>query len=289
MKEIMVSVLISLTVFACGRENFNGQYLGQKPPGMIPELFAEGIISTPAMENNIVFADKGREIYIERTDSANKGLFLYKWSESGWQEPVRIEFNDDGGQAHPTYNDHLGILVTMRRSQAVYQPSNPELSIRKRDGSTWGVATLAAIGMQGCVTDNGIIYTTIIDFSKKFFGHIARFIPDSEGYKGPEFLPAVINHPEFSTELPTIAPDESFMIFTTRRENDVYGRLYISYRDKCGNWKKPQNLSTVLKTPKQGHEWLATFSPDRKYLFYNVSGDIYWVDARIINELKNKK
>jgi hypothetical protein len=35
-----------------------------------------------------------------------------------------------------------------------------------------------------------------------------------------------------------------------------------------------------------GGKMLATISPDCRYLFFCNRGDIYWVDAKIIEELK---
>lgn len=40
-----------------------GEYFGQKPPGMTPEIFAPGFISTGKAELNSVFTPDGREFY----------------------------------------------------------------------------------------------------------------------------------------------------------------------------------------------------------------------------------
>src|SRR5262245_64730542 len=41
-------------------------YLGQPVPGLTPELFAPGIVSTEAIELNGVFSPDGREFYFTR-------------------------------------------------------------------------------------------------------------------------------------------------------------------------------------------------------------------------------
>jgi hypothetical protein len=42
------------------------RYLGQKPPGLIPELFAPGIVSTEAyLETVVTFLPDMRELYFE--------------------------------------------------------------------------------------------------------------------------------------------------------------------------------------------------------------------------------
>ena len=49
-----------------GGEDFpvlKGNYLGQKPPGMEPEIFAPGIISTGLSEAVCCFSPEGKEVY----------------------------------------------------------------------------------------------------------------------------------------------------------------------------------------------------------------------------------
>ena len=41
-----------------------GPYLGQKPPGMKPEIFAPGIISKGYSEYAITFTPNGKELYL---------------------------------------------------------------------------------------------------------------------------------------------------------------------------------------------------------------------------------
>ena len=43
----------------------SGPYLGQKPPGMMPEIFASGIISTGHEEFKIVFSPDGKELFYQ--------------------------------------------------------------------------------------------------------------------------------------------------------------------------------------------------------------------------------
>ncbi|TFH39035.1 MAG: hypothetical protein E4G95_02190, partial [Bacteroidia bacterium] len=40
-----------------------GPYLGQKPPGMKPEIFAPGVLSTDANEFNAAFTPSGDAVY----------------------------------------------------------------------------------------------------------------------------------------------------------------------------------------------------------------------------------
>ena len=94
---------------------------------------------------------------------------------------------------------------------------------------------------------------------------------------------------------PFIAPDESYLIFDSYRE-DGYGDsdIYISYREEDGSWGMPVNLGAEINT--EAWEASATVSPDNKYLFFNremgseenSNIDILWVDASIIEALRPK-
>ena len=59
----------------------------------------------------------------------------------------------------------------------------------------------------------------------------------------------------------------------------------MCFKKKDGSWGVAIKFSDNVNT---GHNICASISPDGKYLFYNANKDIYWVDARIIEELKPK-
>jgi hypothetical protein len=78
-----------------------GPYLGQKPPGMTPEIFAPGIISTKKNELNSVFSPKGDEFFFAICTSTReehkKGIYLYiimytKQINGVWTKPETASF-----------------------------------------------------------------------------------------------------------------------------------------------------------------------------------------------------
>ena len=60
-------------------------------------------------------------------------------------------------------------------------------------------------------------------------------------YAKPELLPRSINLPPFLNWAPFIAPDESYLLFSSNRTGslDEYGDLYISRRQADGSWTDP--------------------------------------------------
>jgi Tol biopolymer transport system component len=111
-----------------------------------------------------------------------------------------------------------------------------------------------------------------------------------------------------------IAPDESYIIFSSGRPGGYGdGDLYISYRFKDGTWSKSINMGGKINSAFM--EYCPGVSPEGKYLFFtsyrkpnidyrskpltyekikriyrnhkNGFGDIYWVSAEVIENLKD--
>ncbi|MGZ8541075.1 MAG: TPR end-of-group domain-containing protein, partial [Chitinophagaceae bacterium] len=75
---------------------------------------------------------------------------------------------------------------------------------------------------------------------------------------------------------------------------DGYLGLYISFRHEDGHWGMPVNMGPKINSGKG--ERFARLSPDGKYLFFgsfrnssadNRGADIFWIDAKVIDELRN--
>lgn len=100
---------------------------------------------------------------------------------------------------------------------------------------------------------------------------------------------------------PFIAPDESYIIWDGERENGYgEGDLYISFRQQDGSWSEAVNLGDKINT--EASEASAFVTPDGKYLFFHrnmnpeswkkgdiYNTDIFWVDAQIIEDLRQKE
>ena len=88
-----------------------------------------------------------------------------------------------------------------------------------------------------------------------------------------------------------IAPDESYLIFSSDRPGG-FGNvdLYISYKKGDGTWTEPKNMGRNINS---GGAVFPSVTDDGRFLFFQSrrggNGDIYWVDAKIIEELKPDK
>ena len=58
---------------------FQGAYLGQKPPGITPQVFAPGIVSTETYnETGCTFSIEGKEFYFTRSGGDLKTPTIFK-------------------------------------------------------------------------------------------------------------------------------------------------------------------------------------------------------------------
>ena len=112
-------------------------------------------------------------------------------------------------------------------------------------------------------------------------------------YTEPKPLPSSINKADFLNWTPFIAPDESYLLFSSNcqdPDND-WGDLYISLRLADGSWTNPANLGEAVNSP--GQERFPMLSPDGKYLFFTrptaeYHQDVFWVSANFLDRLRDK-
>jgi len=82
-KRILILNVLLVVVCNAQEQNFpklKGPYLGQKPPGMKPEIFALGIISTAFTEQFAYFTPDGNELYwlLKGSFGRGKGGFSFR-------------------------------------------------------------------------------------------------------------------------------------------------------------------------------------------------------------------
>jgi hypothetical protein len=131
---------------------------------------------------------------------------------------------------------------------------------------------------------NGTLY--FCSMRENVSGFIYRSIYENGNYSTAEKLGDVINRHNSGQDGaydPFIAPDESYIIFSSIR-SDGYGQAdqYISY-NRNSNWTNPKNLGPTINT--SAIEYGSYLSSDGKYYFFsrpvgwgpNAAADIYWI------------
>jgi hypothetical protein len=271
-------------------------YFGQKPPGLTPEIFAPGFISTEAWEAAGTFSPDGKEYFFTRrpTEAGRENRLYHTHFQDGkWQTPKLAAFARDIFEMEPHIAPSGKILFfnsERPKPAGVHMPG--EIWYVNKTEAGWSEAQflLAAINngftMYVSATKEGTIYFTA-SYNRQY--GIYRAMKKNNSYGPPEYLPEGINGIHAASH-PFIDPDERFLIFDAQVSGMLKPELFISFRLDDDTWSRAVNMGKVINATKT--EFGASISPDGRYLFFhrtvNGNGDIYWVDASVINPLKSR-
>jgi len=298
------------TVFALGQAEKNyikGAYFGEKPPGMTATIFAKGIVSTDSIEHSSpAFSPDGRLVLWTRIYSG-KPAFIVEMKQKGgaWTNPTVPSFaNSPFDNFYPSFSvDGKKLYFSSRRPLPPGYSTNQDMWIWEveRSNNGWGTPRpLDSTIMKGFEYSHSVSRKGTIFFSsrrpgaKDFDIFFARH--KNNKFLQPEILNNGINTAGYE-DGPYISPDESYLIFESQRPESIAGSidLYISFKQMDGTWTQPKNMGPQINTKYS--ERFAKVSPDGKYLFFgsnrrqltdNLYFDIFWIDARIIEQLKNE-
>jgi Tol biopolymer transport system component len=274
-----------------------GPYFGQNYPGMIPEIFAPGIVSTEKHEHSFPsFSPDGKQVLWTSIFQDNYTFeFPVKiisselrneiWSEPDFFEKIPLShsyeafFSPDGERIYFTStsvefeNESImgkqDIWYVQKSDTGWMPPKNLGLIINTSNAES-----------KATVTNNLTLYFVghYEDGGNNYGIYKSELIEGA--YQKPELLPENINT-EFVDWTPYISPNETYLLFSSLRPGGYgSGDLYISYRNQDNTWSDPINLGKTINS--KDNERYPYVSPDGKYLFF--------VSDRVdIKELNNSK
>ncbi len=290
--KICLKIIISLLVLAaflfisgCDGENKTEIYYGQEPPGLIPEVFAPGIISKEEdMEYACTFAPDGSTIYYSVRESKTSApkIYVSRLVDGVWQEPEIMKYSEEGILFEPRFSKDGNTLYFTGRikdESSGYYKAGIWKSVLVNDELSSLVYVCS--GMYASIAQNGTIYVTDIETNQG----IVKLIEDQGEYFDCSALKGGVNEPVPGIH-PCIAADESFIIYDCDRPDGYGGEgdLYVSFNNGDGTWSEGFNLGADINS--DGVEFTASLSPDGKYIFFMKNYDLYWVDASIIDQYR---
>jgi len=293
-------------------------YLGQNPPGDTACVFAKGIVSTIHHEHSrVTFSKDATELFWAvipiDTDYQETGGSIFKlddqiiwfstFNNDGWTKPDLFQFTRETGGSTPALSaDGKTFYYRSAKPNADpnVRPRPSQLWKVTRSGKQWGEPVHednlipdeeGKTFMSFCFADNGNLYFDYgwPDESGEWWWYVYFSEYENGGYSEAVRMGSGINDSEASW-CPWIAPDESYIIYSSHREGEFgRGDLYINFKGDDGAWSEPVNMGPAVNSEMQ--ERFPSVSPDGKYLFFarhvpETFSDIYWVDARVIGELK---
>ena len=331
--------LLGLIVTACGPcgpagidgnatstfPELRGPYLGQEMPGVEPQLFAPGVVSTGLATRDVAMTPDGDELYFAVTIGDRTMIMVTKMVGGTWTEPVVAPFSGHYLDIEPAISpDGERFFFLSARPQPgqeekpgwVYQ----DIWVMDRVGDGWGEPYNLGPPVNSdapeyfpSVTADGTLYFTREGEDRVSATYRSRLVDGV--YTEPEMLGAEVNCGRNRFNV-FVAPDESFAIVPAMGREDSLGGVdyYVVFRSADDVWSEPINLGEAVNQP-EGREWSASLSPDGKYLFFmssrtvadgglpltgstinelleisaqpgQGSSDIWWVSAEVIEKLR---
>ena len=272
-----------------------GKYLDQSPPGETPAIFAPGIVSAQEHfeHSSLAFSPSYEEVYWS-TDFTEFGFYdiVFMKKENGrWSAPKIAPFSEKTHAGDPVFScDGKKLYFSSTRPRDVNAGKGDEnIWVVEKTGKRWSEPKPLDERIN---TDKGESVLSITQKGTLYFERDGELFQSSQKngiFEPPEKLELPLNTKARVLAL-FIAPDEHYLILEIIEEGGYGGGdLYVCYKMKDGSWTKPINLGPKINTG--GHERFPSVTPDGKYLvFLRVTdgSDIYWVDAKIIVDLKPK-
>ena len=269
-------------------------YLGMPIPGLVPEIFAPGVVSTEDyVEFASTFSPDGREFYFSRhvtsPDSArNTQILVTKVEENEWTNPEPVSFSTEfkENEPHITPDGSRMYFNSTRPLPGKEEINRHGLWFVERIANGWGKPQYFGQGMFASVTSDGTVYYTDIYDKAIRDGIVRRRLIDGV-YSEQQRLEEPFNR--FNAGHPLIAPDESFILFDAfhpdGKEKGQQMDVYVSFKNDDGSWGDAIDVGDAINR-EGGGSGMVALTPDGKYLIFSYDSDLYWVSTEIIHRLR---
>jgi hypothetical protein len=284
----LTAILISMFVSVVSSQPIppDSLYLGQTPPGNIPQIFAPGIISvTGRTEYGISISPDGDEMLFALGNWPYKRTMIMKYENNHWTGPDTVSFSLTRSAEEAIYSPG-----GQRVYYYAYNPPNPvggaDLCYSIKPGTEWEEPINLGSPLN---TSQDEYHPCVVADSSVYFENAAGKICYSKyqdgTYQPRIVLPSMFNDTYNAWGNPYVSPDESYFIFNSPRSGGFGSTdLYISYKKPDGTWTNPKNLGNIINTPAS--ECGSEITDDSLYMTYVSNNDIYWVSSNFIDSLK---
>lgn len=224
---------------------------GQPLPGTTPALLGPGSLSTGAHDLAARFAPDLQICDVMRSGPDwHTAIVRFRREGAGWKEAGLAPIPFPGPVSYPCVSPDGQTLVFDGAEGGA-----PDLWKSKRRGEGWDApvrlgpdVNSPAVEMHASLAASGTLYFS----SNRPGGHggfdLYRCVRRGDGYGPAENLGPAVNSGDFDAH-PWVAPDESFLLFDSRRPGGQGGNdLYVSFRQADGTWTPAQNLGPGINT-----------------------------------------
>ena len=303
-------------------------YLGQTPPGAVPQVFAPGLVNAGLHTRDFTMTPDGREIYFCVILGQYKlsNIVGCRFENGRWSAPFVLFGLDQPGvhyiEPHISADGKKFFFASNRPVPGkVFSERDEDIWVMERTGSGWGepknlgapVNTTGGEFFPTTTVDGTLYYTGSDTAGKDDFIFRSKWVNGK--YAAPEKLPPQINAGKARYNA-YFSPDDRLAIVPIWGLPDSLGGCdyYVVFHNADDSWSEPINLGAAINTAEDEHS--ASLSADGKYLFFmsarmparesmparltyeyiyglhrsvpNGNPAIYWVDAAFIEKLRPK-
>ncbi len=271
-----------------------GPYLGMAPPGDEPVLFAPRVVADVYREHSgAIFSPDGKELFWT-IDHLNPSVSIrmvlsMRQVDGVWAGPELAAFNSGMNTHVNSFSPEGSRLYVSARRQAAgdTEPVRRTWIVEKTE-TGWdrflpdpvlNAPETKLTDIQEANSGNRYGFGTI-NTADGIRGLMVSRLVEGE-YLAPEPL-WLVENPDHLDHSITVDPDESFVIFASRRPGEYSEQdLYTSYRQQDGTWGPAINLGEKINTTGDSLGW-PHLSPDGRYLFFAASTNPFedWDDKR---------
>jgi hypothetical protein len=323
-RSALVLLGLALATSAAGAEPPALPYLGARPPGRIPEIFAPGVVSTGLGARDITFTPDGRALYVGIfMPGFTRAVILESRREGGRWTPLEVApFSRDPRWRHMepcvSPDGETFFFVSDRPADpARERPDRFAIWTMRRDGRGWGNPVRLPAAVNG---DANAFYPSVTRDGVLHFlreegrgGWIMRSAFRDGAWSEAERLPPPFNASPDQAN-PRVDPDGRFVLVPLLgRPDSLGGADYYGYfRRDDGTWTEAVHLGPVVNSPARD-EFSISLGPDGKVLFFgsdrtlprldgrplrwkdllaertlpgNGTTSIWWVDASVLEEAR---
>jgi Tol biopolymer transport system component len=241
-----------------------------------PELFGEGVISTPDYELNAAFLPDGKTVFFTKStaDMSFWTIVSSRLEGTRWTEPEIVPFSGEHSDADLSVSPDGGRLVFISRRPVPGRPGPPvpHIWFVERTAAGWsGPRNAAALNSDAgeyypSVAADGTVYFESARRGGRGRADVYRARLVNGDYTEPVNLGEPVNS-EFNEGDAVIAPDQRYMILTITGRADDAGRgdLYLS-EQRDGRWTPPRRLPDGINSPAL--EFCPSLSPDGRMFYF---------------------
>ncbi|HDZ04902.1 hypothetical protein LCGC14_0299620 [marine sediment metagenome] len=307
MKNNIIKLLVLVFILflsACKSEKSNTKednlsteeisYFGQKPPGLIPEVFAPGKVSINGRtESTVSFSPNMKEMYFDAMhEDRIAQIYFSKLVNGTWTSIKKTSFTKGNKKEElQPFVSPNGKRIYFVALDSIFSDERIWYVNRLKD--SWSEATK----LDSPVNDDKIFFPNHAKNGGLYYFNLSKRKTYYAPHKNGEFIePQEVNIDMGNHAY--ISPNDDYLLVAARNneeENRKDNDIYVYFKNQDRMWSNPINLGIAVNTLL--NEKVPTISPDGKYLFFGRDekdmehglANIHWVSTEVIEKLRPKQ